>query len=68
LRHLSNLRCLQRLILAGCPITDKGLSHLKRCTKLKSLDVSQTKITSAGMTELRKALPDLRIDHFSYSQ
>jgi hypothetical protein len=38
--------------------------HLKGLTKLKALDLSGTRVTDAGMTELKRALPGLAIGHF----
>jgi hypothetical protein len=40
-------------------ITDAGLVHLKGLVNLKRLDVRSTSVTSAGVTEFRKALPQV---------
>ena len=42
-------------------ITDAGLVHLKGLTKLEVLSLYGTKITDAGIQELKKALPDCKI-------
>src|SRR5579872_4650479 len=44
------------------PITDAGLDHLQRLTKLKELGLGQTKITDAGLEKL-KVFKDLQILH-----
>ncbi len=42
-------------------ITDAGLRDLKDMTQLKFLSVIGTKITAAGVEELHRALPTVRI-------
>ena len=42
-------------------ITDAGLAHLEGMTKLQILELWDTKVTDAGVTLLRKALPDVRV-------
>ena len=43
-------------------ILDAGLIHLKRLTNLRSLSLSGTPITGAGVAELRKALSSCKIN------
>ncbi|WP_165247353.1 leucine-rich repeat domain-containing protein [Paludisphaera soli] len=54
---------LRDLYISGDRITDAGLAHLKGLANLRYLNISWTKVTEAGLDDLRKALPDLRIDH-----
>ena len=42
-------------------MTDAGLDHLKGLTHLKNLYVWQSKVTEAGVANLKKALPKLDI-------
>jgi len=42
-------------------VTDTGLKELKGLKNLQQLFLSGTKATKAGMDELQKALPDLKI-------
>jgi hypothetical protein len=42
-------------------VTDAGLEHLKNLTRLKELDLYDTKVTAAGVAELQKALPKCQI-------
>ena len=43
-------------------ITDAGLVHLKGLTNLRLLSLKKTQITSAGIAELQKALPNCKIE------
>jgi hypothetical protein len=51
------------LRLAYSGISDAGLEHLTGLTSLSALDLRGTKVTEAGMIELRKALPKLDIEY-----
>ena len=51
------------LSLIGTTITDAGLVHLKRLTKLQRLVLDFTKVTDAGVADLQKALPNCKISH-----
>ena len=42
-------------------VTDAGLVHLKGLTKLESLELGLTKITRAGIAELKQVLPNCKI-------
>ena len=42
-------------------MTDKGLDSLRGLTNLQSLYLWQSKVTDAGVSNLQKALPDLKI-------
>jgi hypothetical protein len=54
---------LERLELFGTHVTDEGLGYLKGLKHLRHVDVRKTKITEAGIAELRKALPDATVLH-----
>jgi hypothetical protein len=57
---------LQTLDLWGTKITDAGPIHLKRLTQLDTLWLSQQNITDAGVAELRKALPNCKIERVPF--
>ena len=62
LKHLKGLTQLQTLKLDFCPqVTDAGLEHLKGLIQLKRLNLMGTKVTDAGVSELKKALPNVEI-------
>ena len=42
-------------------VTDAGLVHLKGMTKLERLYLAGTKVTTTGVADLKKALPNCRI-------
>jgi hypothetical protein len=50
LRHLPTT--LSTLRLAVTPVTDNGLQHLKRMTRLQSLTLNSTNITDAGLAHV----------------
>ena len=52
-----------RVNLMNTEITDAGLVHLAGLTKLELFDLAETKITDAGVAELKKSLPNCRISH-----
>jgi len=55
--HLKGLTKLKTLYLNG----DTELAHLKGLTKLTNLEFDVTRVTDAGVAELKKALPRCRI-------
>jgi WD40 repeat protein len=59
--HLAALKRLERLSLVGSGIGDKGVAKLHGLTTLRELDLSNTKVTAAGLAAARKALPRCRI-------
>ena len=61
-RNLAELKQIKRLSLAGSGITDAGLAHLASLTGLEALDVRKTKVTTAGLAALAKALPACKIE------
>ena len=52
---------LHDLTLGGSQITDAGLMHLKGLRNLKHLTLVHTSVTAAGVQELKKALPDVKV-------
>ncbi|MFI4849482.1 MAG: protein kinase [Gimesia chilikensis] len=62
IEHLANLKKLKSLLLFLTPITDAGLKHLHGLKKLEMLDLRDTKVTSAGITALKQALPNCKIE------
>ena len=59
--HLKGLTNLQNFSLWAAPVTDAGLVHLQGMTNLKILDLRDTKVTDAGVAELKQALPNCEI-------
>jgi hypothetical protein len=49
-----------RLFLMDTPVTDAGLKELHGLKALRLINVSRTKVTDEGVSELQKALPDLK--------
>jgi hypothetical protein len=60
--QLSGLNNLSKLGLGDTRVTDAGLAHLKTLTRLSALDVSDTEVTEAGAKDLKRALPNLRVE------
>jgi hypothetical protein len=44
-------------------VTDSGLQHLRRLTKLRQVNVRMTQVTSAGAKELQRNLPKAMISY-----
>jgi hypothetical protein len=61
LTHIATFPRLRRLEVRDIPITDDGIRALKACATLEYLNVENTKVTSAGLDELRRANPKLEI-------
>jgi hypothetical protein len=59
LRRLSNLR--QLMLRKNSQITDEGLVHLENMKDLDLLILFGTRVTPAGVSELKKKLPKTRI-------
>jgi hypothetical protein len=57
---LTNLTVLH--LYGNKNITEAGLVYLQGLKKLRSLYLGETKVTDAGVAELKKALPGCRID------
>jgi hypothetical protein len=42
-------------------VTDAGLAHLKQMKSLRTLTLESTKVTEAGIAELKAALPECKV-------
>jgi Leucine-rich repeat (LRR) protein len=63
LKSVSRIKQLQVLSLNGTRVTDEGLKSLADLKQLKKLSLLNTQVTNDGVLMLRKALPELRIEH-----
>jgi len=65
LKELSNLKDMADLNIQEAQISDAGLKELSKLTNLMTLHIRQPKITDefteAGLRELKRTLPDLKI-------
>jgi hypothetical protein len=59
--RLGKLADLEVLVLHGTDLTDAGLAGLSALKKLRRLELSEPKLTEAGITRLKGALPGLEI-------
>jgi len=57
LDHLSKLPTLRYLQLARNQLTDDAVTPLTKLSSVRVLNLQKTKVTAAGIAELRKALP-----------
>jgi hypothetical protein len=53
---------LDFLDLSNTRITDQGLQYLNGMTRLRILRIVETEVTDAGVAELQRALPGLKIE------
>jgi hypothetical protein len=61
LRSIGRMNNLGKLSIWQLPITDKGLTHLVGMRGLRSLVLSETKCTQAGVADLQRKLPQCKI-------
>jgi Leucine-rich repeat (LRR) protein len=62
LAHLSNLKALEHLTLGPCPkVTDAGLKHLEGLSRLNDLTLYKSRITMAGVAELKEKIPEMTV-------
>ena len=61
LESLKDLPNLQVVQLIGTHTTDQDLQSLRVLSKLVFIDLKDTKVTDAGVAELKKALPNCRV-------
>ena len=62
LESFRGMNTLSHLDLSWTQMTDDGLNHLEHLTNLEFLDVTRTQVTPEGVEQLRKALPNCRIE------
>ena len=67
MQYCKRLARLEELFLGDTAVSDVGLGHLKGLTQLKLVHLSGTKVTAAGMKDLRKALPKADVTCDGYS-
>ena len=60
-RHCRTARSATNPAAGAGPVTDAGLVHLQGMTNLTILDLRDTKVTDAGVAELKQALPNCEI-------
>lgn len=60
--QLTQLACLEKLIIWGAEITDVGAHHISRCGNLRVLWLTDTKISGAGVHQLAKLKSLERLD------
>jgi hypothetical protein len=65
--HLPRLRTIRLCNKFGNPakITDPGMAPLKKLKLLEILDLNDTPVTDAEISDLQKSLPNLKISHGS---
>ncbi|WP_442511737.1 hypothetical protein SH528x_003450 [Novipirellula sp. SH528] len=56
--HLSNVDSLLQLQIDEIPITDESVRHFSRLSDLRYLRLKNTKISKAGVSTIRRALPE----------
>ena len=59
--HLKGLTKLRSLNLYSTNVTDAALKHLEGLASLQSVDLTDTKVTDAGVESLAAAMPNCRI-------
>ncbi len=59
--QLHDLKKLENLQLHGDGITDRSLESLRTVVSLRELYLVRTRVTDAGVNELKKALPKLQV-------
>ncbi len=59
---IGRLRQLRNLALAGTQVSDKGLCELAQLGNLEALNLRLTRVSSAGVKRLRRALPNCSIE------
>jgi hypothetical protein len=62
---IGKLKTLELLWLRGSTIDDESLDKLASLSKLRDLELTDTKVTKAGLARIRQALPDCLVhaDH-----
>ncbi|MGE5195436.1 MAG: hypothetical protein ACM3U2_23325 [Deltaproteobacteria bacterium] len=55
-------RRLRFQLVQGTQVTDTGLAHLTKLTKLRQLLLTRTQVTESGIAELKNVLPTAEIE------
>jgi Leucine rich repeat len=61
--NLKGLSQLQTLDMVNTDVTDAGLEYIKSLTQLQTVDLCYSLVTDDGVKDLRKALPNCKINH-----
>ena len=61
LRKFSGLKSLRFVNASG--VTDEGIPSLSELTELNELDLSDAKLSKAGIAELKRALPKCNVQY-----
>ncbi len=59
--NLEIIRCVHHGNSPGSPLTDTGLTFFSTMPKLKTLELTRTKITPAGLAKFREAKPECQV-------
>ena len=60
--HFKDCKSLTYLNLNSTPVSDAGMVHFKDCKGLLNVSLLKTRVTAAKIEELKKALPQCRIE------
>jgi hypothetical protein len=63
MESLSELSEIKELYLDGTQISDSGLKYLEGLKNMRYLSLSGTEVSSKGIDNLKKALPQLKVNH-----
>ncbi|MSR57417.1 MAG: hypothetical protein EXS05_07075 [Planctomycetaceae bacterium] len=58
---IGNIPSLQGLRIAGTGVTDLGMQALSALTRLELLDINRTKVTSDGVQEFQRSVPNCEV-------
>lgn len=59
--HLTGPKTLEVITFHHSDISDAGLMHLARFPKLRTVRIYDSRVTAAGVAELKRALPDVEV-------
>jgi Leucine-rich repeat (LRR) protein len=62
LRVVASFENLRSLDLLNTKVTDAAIRELSACKKLQHLDIRNCPVSPSTIAELRKSLPDLRVE------
>lgn len=64
LKSLARMQKLETLDLRHSDITDEGLTHLHSLKDLIKVRLIHSRVTAQGVARLKKAIPDLTVEHW----